>query len=237
MTTEAKSLEAEDEGGFPVERDIAPRPSWGRRTCSGRRLILILLGVLCSLLLAMVVFGFSGRKLNADLSVMQKNLEGINKTIFSELASLKEKGASEAKLVAKINGMAKNLTEEVKEAKTQFQDQISKLQRTVLTMNCELEDVKHNRTGTNKGICCPKGWLPFARNCYWFSNSEMKWEDAKLDCENKEAHLVIITTYLEKRLATPGAQQLLLHGAHGECGLRPHLSGRPLERRALPVPV
>nr|XP_060635892.1 asialoglycoprotein receptor 1-like [Anolis sagrei ordinatus] len=132
-------------------------------------------------------------------------------------------------------------------------------------MNCELEDVKHNRTGTNKGICCPKGWLPFARNCYWFSNSEMKWEDAKLDCENKEAHLVIITTYLEKmfvvahtkprnfwiglslvnqlevggrdtlhraqdRLATPGAQQLLLHGSHGECGLRPHLSGRPLER-------
>ncbi|XP_062823029.1 asialoglycoprotein receptor 1 [Anolis carolinensis] len=145
-----------------------------------------------------LLFFTPGRKLNADLSGMQGNLKSINQTLFSELASLKEKGASEAKLVAKINAMAKNLTEEVKEAKTQFRDQISKLQSAVLTMNCELEDAKHNRTGTSKRICCPKGWFPFARNCYWFSNSEKTWEEAKLDCENKEAHLAIITTYLEK---------------------------------------
>ncbi|KAH0626067.1 hypothetical protein JD844_000786 [Phrynosoma platyrhinos] len=89
----------------------------------------------------------TGRKIDADLSEMQESLKSINRTVFLELAALKEKEANEGKVFTKMNAMAKNLTEEVKEAKTHFEDHISKLQTAFLKLNCELEDTKHNRSG------------------------------------------------------------------------------------------
>ncbi|XP_042330092.1 asialoglycoprotein receptor 1-like isoform X2 [Sceloporus undulatus] len=193
------SVETEDEGDLPVRTDFAPRQSWGRRICSGRRLILILLGLLCVLVIMMVAFGFSGRKFDGDLLEMQENLKSINRTVFLELAALKEKEANEGKAFTKMNAMAKNLTAEVKEAKTHFEEHISKLQTSFLKMNCDLEDTKHNRSGTSKTVCCPKDWFSFAGHCYWFSRTEKNWAEAKADCENKDAHLVIITSYLEQQ--------------------------------------
>lgn len=138
---------------------------------------------------------------------MKANVKSVNLTIIGALASLKEKEINDMKRLVKVDQMVKNLTEEVKEAKTQFQDQVSKLQTSIHALNCNLENLKHNRTAGSQTTCCPKGWLSFAQSCYWFSNSEAMWEEAKLDCQEKNSKLATISGYLEQQFVTKHAKQ------------------------------
>uniref|UniRef100_A0A670Z755 C-type lectin domain-containing protein n=1 Tax=Pseudonaja textilis TaxID=8673 RepID=A0A670Z755_PSETE len=46
--------------------------------------------------------------------------------------------------------------------------------------------------------CCPRGWLTFHTSCYWTTLSRGTWEEAKKDCEEKKAHLVILNSANEK---------------------------------------
>lgn len=39
---------------------------------------------------------------------------------------------------------------------------------------------------------CPKGWLKFQINCYYFSADQQPWEKAMRNCQNLKAHLVVI---------------------------------------------
>ncbi|XP_062993431.1 asialoglycoprotein receptor 1-like [Elgaria multicarinata webbii] len=198
---DVKSLDTEDEGDIYLRRGpvlAAPAQSWGRRVCSGRRLILILLGFICIFVISTVAFGFTGRKFDSGLSGMQEDFKSVNHTLFVELAALKRKETEDLQKLTKIDRLVKNLTEQVTKAKTEFRDQIFKFRKSIRTLNCELEDIKRNRTGS-KSNCCPKGWDLFAKNCYWVSNMEKTWEEAKVDCEDKDSHLVTITSYLEQQ--------------------------------------
>ncbi|KAJ7313268.1 hypothetical protein JRQ81_004552 [Phrynocephalus forsythii] len=125
-----------------------------------------------------------GRSFSSDLSAMETSFQSVNHTIVGALAALKEKETNDVKRLAKVDQMVKNLTEVLKEAKTQFKEHISKLRTSVHALNCHLEDVKRNQTG-GRTICCPKNWLA-------------PEEEAKADCENKDAKLVIIAGYQEQ---------------------------------------
>ncbi|XP_072833334.2 asialoglycoprotein receptor 1 [Pogona vitticeps] len=195
---DVNTLDTEDDGDEDLKRVPTEfAPPWGRRVYSGRRLIFVMLGLLCILAILTVVFGFTGSSFRTDLLTMEKNLQNVNQTIFGALATLKEKESSDVKRLVKVDQIIKNLTEEVKEAKTQFEEHISKLRASTHLLNCRLEDIKHNRTGSTT-LCCPKGWLSFRQSCYWFSTSEKTWDEAKADCENKDSRLVIITSYQEQ---------------------------------------
>uniref|UniRef100_A0A8C5RYI4 C-type lectin domain-containing protein n=1 Tax=Laticauda laticaudata TaxID=8630 RepID=A0A8C5RYI4_LATLA len=39
---------------------------------------------------------------------------------------------------------------------------------------------------------CPKGWLKFQTNCYYFSADQQPWEMAMSSCLSLKAHLVVI---------------------------------------------
>ncbi|XP_026532807.1 C-type lectin domain family 2 member L-like isoform X1 [Notechis scutatus] len=39
---------------------------------------------------------------------------------------------------------------------------------------------------------CPKGWLKFQTNCYYFSADQQPWEMAMSSCQSLKAHLVVI---------------------------------------------
>ncbi|XP_063157810.1 asialoglycoprotein receptor 1-like [Candoia aspera] len=175
---------------------FAPQDSWRQRVCSGRRVTFILLGLLVVVTLSIIAFGFVGRNYSAALQSMEEDVKGVNRTIVAELAALEQKKANSLKTLLKVEQMVKNLSEEAKEVKTQFQDQITKLQATLQKLNCDLEDTKHNRTGPQRA-CCPKGWHLLGKSCYWVSAAQKTWNDAKEDCEGKNAHLVIITSYSE----------------------------------------
>ncbi|KAM3823923.1 asialoglycoprotein receptor 1-like isoform 2-T2 [Vipera latastei] len=53
------------------------------------------------------------------------------------------------------------------------------------------------KKGLVKG-CCPRGWRLFQQSCYWLSSAQKSWNEAKQDCEDKQAQLVIITSRLER---------------------------------------
>ncbi|KAK9398384.1 asialoglycoprotein receptor 1-like [Crotalus adamanteus] len=140
----------------------------------------------------------TGRKYSTTLWKMQEDLKAINHTITPELAALQQNETNNVKTLQKVEQMVKNLTKEAKKVKSQFQDQIKKLQGTLQRLKCDLEDTKHKGTGPERG-CCSWGWHLFQQSCYWLSSAEKSWPEAKQDCEEKQAHLVIITSYLEKQ--------------------------------------
>ncbi|XP_061444290.1 asialoglycoprotein receptor 1-like isoform X2 [Rhineura floridana] len=173
--------------------------SWRQRVCPGHRLVFALLGLVCIFTVTIAVFGLTGRKIGTDLRGMQGDLKSVNRTVFVELAALKNKEADDLKTLVKIDHLVQNLTEEVKEVKTQFHDQISKLRINIRTQNCNLENAKRNQTDSH---CCPKGWHSFSRSCYWISTTDKPWDDARVDCEDKDSHLVILTSYSEQQFVT-----------------------------------
>ncbi|XP_070623469.1 asialoglycoprotein receptor 1-like [Erythrolamprus reginae] len=178
-------------GGF------SHQDSWRKGVCSGRRGILIMMGLLAVVTLSLAVLGFIGRSYSTTLQKMKEDVKSSNRTLAVELAALEQKETSNLKTLLKVDQMVKNLTEEGKEVKSQFLDQISKLQTTLQKLNCDLEDTKHKRKGQSSG-CCPRGWHLFDRSCYWLSSATNTWTEAKEDCKEKNAHLVVITKYLEK---------------------------------------
>ncbi|XP_026578987.1 asialoglycoprotein receptor 1-like [Pseudonaja textilis] len=175
---------------------FAHQDSWRQRVCSGRRVIFILMGLLALVTLSLVVLGFMGRKYSATLWTMQEDVKTSNHSLAMELVALQEKDAKHLKTMDMVDRAVKHLTEEVTDVKSHILDQIKELQGSFQKLNCDLEDIKHKRTGPGGG-CCPKGWHAFAQGCYWLSSQERRWTEAKEDCEEKNAHLVTITSYLE----------------------------------------
>ncbi|XP_048374264.1 asialoglycoprotein receptor 1-like isoform X3 [Sphaerodactylus townsendi] len=102
------------------------------------------------------------------------------------------------KKLAKFNKAVEHLTDEMGKVKSEVQGKVGNLRNTLNTMNCNVEDIKHNRT-VSRAPCCPAGWDSFASHCYWVSRAEKSWDEAKADCEDKDAHLVTITSYLEQQ--------------------------------------
>ncbi|XP_013929165.1 PREDICTED: asialoglycoprotein receptor 1-like [Thamnophis sirtalis] len=176
-------------GGF------AHQDSLRQRLCSGRRLILILMGLLAVVILSLVMFGFLGRKYSATLGKMQEDVKTSNRTLAAVLVDFQQQEANYSEDLQKVDRLVKQ-NAEGKEAMSHFQDQIKKLQETFKKINCALEDVKHKREA---GGCCPRGWHLFQRSCYWLSPTLTTWAAAKGDCEEKNAHLVVLTNYLEKQ--------------------------------------
>ncbi|XP_077327203.1 asialoglycoprotein receptor 2-like [Lithobates pipiens] len=41
---------------------------------------------------------------------------------------------------------------------------------------------------------CSEGWSHYGLSCYYLSSDKKPWNDAKEDCESKEAHLVVINS-------------------------------------------
>ncbi|KAJ6654983.1 hypothetical protein lerEdw1_006454 [Lerista edwardsae] len=199
-----KSLDVEGEGELHSSREFLPHQSWGQQM--RHRIGLVLLGLICLAAVATVAFGISGRRFDTAQKGLQDGVKSVNRTTSVALAALKQKQAGNVKTLAKLDAMVKNLTEVLKDTKLQLQDQIAKLRVTLWTVNCDMERTKHNQTGAGPRSCCPTGWASSLGSCYWFSKEEKSWEEAKVDCEDKGAHLAIITSYQEQQFVSQGAK-------------------------------
>ncbi|XP_060111453.1 asialoglycoprotein receptor 1-like [Heteronotia binoei] len=178
--------------GFP------PHQSWLQRVCPGSRLILALLGVITLMGLLTVIFGVLGRRAGSDLKRMEVVLQKVNGSISTELKALQQKETDDLKTLAKLDQMVKRLTDEMDKVKSDVKGKVAGLRNTLKAVNCNLQDIKNNRTVGN-APCCLAGWESFSRSCYWVSKQEKSWEEAKADCEDKDAHLVTITSYVEQQ--------------------------------------
>ncbi|XP_048374263.1 asialoglycoprotein receptor 1-like isoform X2 [Sphaerodactylus townsendi] len=225
---------------FPKARSSAsmgfPEPQSGwQRVCSSGRLALALLGFIGLISLLTVVFGITGHMAGKDLKKMEEMLQKVNRSISTEMLALKQKETDDLKKLAKFNKAVEHLTDEMGKVKSEVQGKVGNLRNTLNTMNCNVEDIKHNRT-VSRAPCCPAGWDSFASHCYWVSRAEKSWDEAKADCEDKDAHLVTITSYLEQRLENRTPLPLLPRSK--QCGdLCPPPPGRAMERGSLHAPI
>ncbi|XP_055975659.1 C-type lectin domain family 17, member A [Sorex fumeus] len=74
------------------------------------------------------------------------------------------------------------------------------------------KDIDRIRASTNQSLMelrtllervkCPKDWLPFQGECYYFSPNTMSWDAAQGFCQKHFSHLVIISSLAERNFIT-----------------------------------
>ncbi|XP_042330081.1 asialoglycoprotein receptor 1-like isoform X2 [Sceloporus undulatus] len=191
-----RSLDVGEEGakhfgkGFP-----SPQSSW-RRVCPTNRLVLALIAACGILTLSVVVLGFQGVQLNAEKWGTTKALNSFNQTVWTGLSSLQNKRNSTGWRLTSLGKLLMAHSVKMKKANDLFQEQLENLQQDSRSFSCDLVEMRSN--GTKSG-CCPKDWQIFQESCYWMSRSTLSWENAKSNCERKNAHLVIFNSPEEKR--------------------------------------
>ncbi|KAJ6654985.1 hypothetical protein lerEdw1_006456 [Lerista edwardsae] len=176
-----------------VLRQCAPPTPW-QRLCPTSRLFL-LLTVFCSLLLlSVVLLGIKRAQLDRGQQEARQALESFNLTVTAMLGSHQNT------------------------IKVRMENQVDSLQRGSKAFQCDLVELRSNGSKTG---CCPRNWENFRESCYWASVQRLSWANAKLDCEKKSSHLVILNSPEEKvgGLGLPGAlqQEELESGEGGAC--------------------
>ncbi|KAF1381107.1 hypothetical protein PFLUV_G00171070 [Perca fluviatilis] len=47
-------------------------------------------------------------------------------------------------------------------------------------------------SGSAESMCCPPGWDEFGSSCYFFSRDSRSWNESRVWCEKRNAHLLIL---------------------------------------------
>ncbi|XP_061445891.1 asialoglycoprotein receptor 1-like [Rhineura floridana] len=186
-----KAPEVVDESGKRLREVLPPpRSSW-RRSCPTKRLVLVLMAFCGILTLSVALLGIQRAQFNKDQGAAWEALRSFNRTVSVELRNLQHKRNSTGWKLAALEKTMNDEVEKMEKAKKRIQSQLDSLQQDARTFHCGLMEMKSNGSKTG---CCPKGWQSFEESCYWMSSTPASWNLAKLDCEKKNAHLVIINS-------------------------------------------
>ncbi|XP_072484020.1 C-type lectin domain family 4 member G-like isoform X3 [Notamacropus eugenii] len=128
--------------------------------------------------------------LQIALSTLDKKHQTLKtkaETMTEELRNLQESQAS----------LNTSLSQELAEAKEDRENIRSEMFRG-------LETVKNG----NGSSCqpCPSSWRDFQGSCYFFSENKLTWSQARDDCIQKQAHLVIINNRDEQNFLNPAEE-------------------------------
>ncbi|XP_027706629.1 C-type lectin domain family 4 member G isoform X1 [Vombatus ursinus] len=120
----------------------------------------------------------------STLDNKHQTLKTKAETMAKELRNLQESQAS----------LSTNLSRELAEAREDRDNIRSEMFRG-------LEAVRNG----NGSSCqpCPSTWRDFQGSCYFFSENKLTWSQARDDCVQKQAHLVIINNRDEQNFLTP----------------------------------
>nr|XP_029524758.1 CD209 antigen-like protein C isoform X2 [Oncorhynchus nerka] len=133
------------------------------------------LGLLCVLLLAGIIglgVHFTGQHYSPERDQLQ--------TSFSTLTKERDQ----------LQTSYSTLTKERDQLQTNYSTLTKdrdQLQRETIRLNKKL-----------KGRPCHEGWIKFETSCYFFSTVNKTWEESRMDCIRREAHLVIINNREEQ---------------------------------------
>ncbi|XP_073479349.1 C-type lectin domain family 10 member A-like [Aquarana catesbeiana] len=76
---------------------------------------------------------------------------------------------------------------------------ISDLQKSVANMTDDLNKIKLIKNKGPSYPLCSEGWNHYGLSCYYFSSDKKPWIASKKECEDKEAHLVVINSEEEMK--------------------------------------
>ncbi|XP_053116843.1 asialoglycoprotein receptor 1-like [Hemicordylus capensis] len=187
----------QDTGGFrrAAAAGLPSPQSPRRRICPTSRLLLVLT-VFCGLLsLSVVILGVKRAHLGTGQQGAREALQSFNVTFSKGLLGGQHKENSTRSKLKVLETMLSSLGNKMEKVKTRLKNHLDSLQRDSRIFHCDLVELKSNGSKTG---CCPKNWAIFHQSCYWTTRMRLPWEEAKLDCEKKSAHLVIINSPDEK---------------------------------------
>ncbi|XP_077327875.1 asialoglycoprotein receptor 1-like [Lithobates pipiens] len=81
-------------------------------------------------------------------------------------------------------------------------------QRIMELLGKVAEEVQKMKGSSNP--LCSEGWRHYALSCYYLSSDSKPWNDAKKDCKNKKAHLIVINSEEEMNFLCSIAKGKLL---------------------------
>ncbi|XP_073479357.1 uncharacterized protein [Aquarana catesbeiana] len=135
----------------------------------------------------------------------------VMKKLFALETSIKELNGLLSKNVPTVVGAVENQAEEIQKMKSALSSDIQKIQKALQDQAIEIQnanrslsmDVKKVLESVNKmageiqkvkrsGEPCSTGWINFAGGCYYWSSNSVPWEYAKKQCEDRQAHLVVV---------------------------------------------
>ncbi|XP_026578994.1 asialoglycoprotein receptor 1-like [Pseudonaja textilis] len=184
-----KEYETHFEKDFPLSKPLL------QRFCSTSRLLLVLMVFSGALILSVSILGIQDFQFSKSLQGTQAGVENITQRIKQQLSSLKTKRNSTEGRLEELKKMLEKEVDRMLHVLHITQTQMVMLEKNSRSLHCEIIELKSN--GSMSG-CCPRGWLTFHTSCYWTTLSRGTWEEAKKDCEEKKAHLVILNSANEK---------------------------------------
>ncbi|XP_028559537.2 asialoglycoprotein receptor 1-like isoform X2 [Podarcis muralis] len=194
-----QSLDVPGERGQHFGRALPPFQSPWRRICPTNRLVLVLMGFCFVLTLSVALLGIQRARFSGDQGAAKEALKSLNLTVKAGLSSIQEKRNDTRTKLAALEKTMNDQVSKMEKVKKQVEGQLDTLKQDSRAFRCELVEMRSNGSKTG---CCPKGWKNFEESCYWMSQDAASWNQAKLDCEKKDAHLVIINSPQEKRFVS-----------------------------------
>ncbi|XP_036790626.1 CD209 antigen-like protein C [Oncorhynchus mykiss] len=161
------------------------------------------LGLLCVLLLAGIIglcVHFTGQHYSPERDQLQTSYNNMTKegdqlhinysTLTKERDPLQTSYSTLTKERDQLQTSYSTLTKERDQLQTSYSTLTKdrdQLQRETIRLNKKL-----------KGRPCHEGWIKFETSCYFFSTVNKTWEESRVDCLRREAHLVIINNREEQ---------------------------------------
>ncbi|XP_077327876.1 C-type lectin domain family 10 member A-like [Lithobates pipiens] len=147
--------------------------------------VLLMLAFITLVILTTLLF-ISYKRVGEEMSQMR------NGSLSSEVQSIQASVKNLEKVQTAINSDVKyNLTDEVTAS---FSSDIQKIWGFLEKVTEELQKMKNS-----SNTLCSEGWRYYGLTCYYLSSDSIPWNASKKECENKEAHLVVINGEAEMK--------------------------------------
>ncbi|TDG99350.1 hypothetical protein EPR50_G00193100 [Perca flavescens] len=143
------------------------------------------------ILVLIIALGASNTKTSNQLWSVEQRFSNLSLVIQSLNTSLQHAQETSKQVQQLQVAMDNNKNElmSVAEALKQLAV-IDSLSRTVDSLKCSLERIITNSSAGS--ICCPPGWVEFGSSCYFFSSESRSWNESRVWCEKRNAHLLIL---------------------------------------------
>ncbi|XP_077327152.1 uncharacterized protein LOC143961705 isoform X4 [Lithobates pipiens] len=172
--------------------------------------VILILGVLL-ILASLILFILTGvlfryyKSIREEISQMNDEiieeeitqLKVNNKIIEEEITQLKVKDKIIEEEITQLKVKDKIIEEEITQLKVNnsgLTQDVSDLQKSVANITDDLNKLKLLIIKGSSNPLCSEGWKRYGLNCYYLSSDSKPWNDSKKECEDREAHLVVINS-------------------------------------------
>ncbi|XP_062871616.1 asialoglycoprotein receptor 1 [Trichomycterus rosablanca] len=171
---------------FSVPAAPSGRSRWLQWAC-----VVISTILLISLIISMSLTKSRVDSRFSDIEKEVKNVTQLSLALITRIQQLEKHGDD---VVQKLNQM-KISVNSLQTQSNNFFTEVKNTQEVVAQMKCSISALKNNRT---EDQCCLLDWSLYLMNCYYFSDEGKSWNEARDECERRNAELLVLKSPEEK---------------------------------------